>query len=197
MTQQQKPTAIQKRAANKKALAPFALSNLWSRLPLTFPFDPDLPPSPKPRYRSQYRYLGPDGLDDAQTFDTLSSFDIALRLIDYSHLEPLLAAHIYLPSAKGQTPFYPVSMYLLSLYRRERNLSRHKTLRILKSEDGRELRRRLGFQKEFPSESGFRYPVLVSPGQVVRGPDQPGAATGDRRPPLRSPVSGRLPAHPT
>lgn len=157
MTQKQKPTAIQKRADNKEALARFALSNLWSSLPLTFPLDPDLPPSPKPRYRSQYRYLGPEDLDDPQALETLSSFDIALRLIDYSNLERPLAAHIYIASAKGQVPFHPVSMLLLRVYRRERNLSRHETLRILKSEDGRELRRRLGFEEEIPSESGFRY----------------------------------------
>ncbi len=159
MTQEkeQKPTAQQKRAANREVLARFALSNLWASLPLSFPLDPGLPPSPKPRYRSQYRYPGPDGLDDPQTIDTLSSFDIALRLTDYSNLEPLLAAHIYVSSAKGQIPFHPVSMYLLRVYRRERNLSRHETLRILKSEEGRELRRHLGFGEEFPSESGFRY----------------------------------------
>ena len=157
MTQEQKPTAIQKRAANEEALTRFAISNLRSSLPLRFPLDPDLPPSPKRRYRSQYRYLGPKGLDDPQTLETLSPFDVALRLIDYSNLEPLLAAHIYLPSAKGQTPFHPVSMYLLRVCRRERNLSRHETLRILQSEDGQQLRRCLGFEKEFPSESGFRY----------------------------------------
>jgi hypothetical protein len=48
-------------------------------------------------------------------------------------------------------------MFLLRVYRRERNLSRHETLRILKSEDGHQLRRWLGFEEEFPSESGFRY----------------------------------------
>ncbi|MBC8263382.1 MAG: hypothetical protein H8E47_04575 [Anaerolineales bacterium] len=90
-------------------------------------------------------------MDDPQTLDTLSPFDLALRLIDYSNLERPLAAHIYIASAKGQVPFHPVSMLLLRVYRRERNLSRHETLRILESEDGRELRRRLGFEKRrFP-----------------------------------------------
>jgi hypothetical protein len=126
-------------------------------LPLRFPLDPDLPPSPKTRYRSQYRYLDSEGLDDPQTFETLSSFGIALRLIDYSNLERLLAARIYLPSAKGQIPFHPVSMYLLRTFRRERNLSRSETLRILRSTEGCELRQRLGFEGAFPSESGFRY----------------------------------------
>jgi hypothetical protein len=153
MTQEKKPTARQKRAANQEALARFALPNLWSRLPLSFPLNPDLPLSPKPHYR----YLVPEGLDDPHTLETLSPFDIALRLIDYSNLERLLAARIYVASAKGPVPFHPVSMLLLRVYRREHNLSRHETLRILKSQDGRELRRHLGFEEDIPSESGFRY----------------------------------------
>ncbi|NIN68593.1 MAG: hypothetical protein GTO63_28585, partial [Anaerolineae bacterium] len=88
---------MQKRADNRDALVPFALTNLSSHLPLRFPLDPDLPPSPKPRYRSQYRYLDAEGLDDAQGWETLSTFDIAVRLIDYANLEPLLATHIYVP----------------------------------------------------------------------------------------------------
>ena len=78
MTGQQKQTAIQKRAHNQKALAPFALSHLGPRLPLRFPRDPTLPPSPKHRYRSDYRYLGAERLDDPQYWETHSSFDIAL-----------------------------------------------------------------------------------------------------------------------
>jgi hypothetical protein len=157
MTGQQKQTAIQKRAHNTEALAPFALVNLWPGLPLRVPLDPAYPPSPKPNYRSDYRYLDAEGLDDPQRLETLSSFDVALRLFDYANLEPFLAAHIYVPSAKGQVPFHPVSMYLLHLYRREHDLSRTETLRILKSEEGDALRQRLGFKEAFPSESGFRY----------------------------------------
>ena len=117
MNSAKKPTAIEKRAQNLKALAPFVLDNLKQKLPLVFPRDPDWPPSPKPRYRSTYRYLGFDDLD-RQAMADLSPFEIAVRLFDYSHLEPLLAAHIYVASAKGQVPFHPASMYLLSLYRR-------------------------------------------------------------------------------
>jgi hypothetical protein len=42
-----------------------------------------------------------------ETLETFSSFEIAVRLFDYSSLEPLLAAHIYTASAKGQVPFSP------------------------------------------------------------------------------------------
>jgi hypothetical protein len=157
MSADKKLSAIQRRAQNPETLAPFALVTLKQKLPLVFPRDPDLPPSPKPRYRSAYRYLGCDDLNE-ETLETFSAFEIAVRLFDYSHLELLLAAHIYTPSAKGQVPFHPVSMYLLSLYRRERNLSRHETLRLLRHpRDGQTLRRCTGFEDTFPSESGLRY----------------------------------------
>jgi len=163
MINAKKPTAIEKRAQNLKALAAFALQNLKLKLPLVFPRDPALPPSPKPRYRSDYRYLGFDDLTE-KTLGTFSPLEIAVRLFDYSHLEPLLAAHIYVASAKGQVPFHPVGMYLLSLYRPERNLSRHEVLRILRHpKTGLVLRQCTGFGERapfvnaFPSESGLRY----------------------------------------
>jgi hypothetical protein len=157
MSATKKPTAIEKRAGNAQALAPFTLCELKQQLPLVLPSDPHLPPSPKPRYRSAYRYLGTDDLS-AETLQTFSSFEIGIRLFDYSPLEPLLASHIYADSAKGQTPFHPVSMYLLNLYRRDRDLSRPEVLRILRHpEDGRTLRRCTGFEDDFPSESGLRY----------------------------------------
>jgi hypothetical protein len=151
------PTAIKKRAQNQKALAPFRLHKLKEKLPLILPCDPNLPPSPKPHYRSAYRYLGFDDLNE-ETLETFSPFETSARLFDSSSLEPLLAAHIYKASAKGQVPFHPVSMYLLSLYRRERNLSRHEVLRILRHpEEGKVLRCCTGFENDFPSESGLRY----------------------------------------
>jgi hypothetical protein len=148
---------MQKRAQNAKALASFALHKLKEKLPLVLACDPNLPPSPKLRYRSAYRYLGVGDLNE-ETLATFSSFEISVRLFDYSSLESLLAAHLYVASAKGQVPFHPVSLYLLSLYRRERNLSRHEVLRILRHpEDGQTLRHCTGFADEFPSESGLRY----------------------------------------
>jgi hypothetical protein len=151
------PTAIEKRARNPKALAPFRLHTLKEKLPFVLPRDPNLPPSPKLHYRSAYHYLGFDDLHE-ETLETFSPFEIGARLFDYSFLEPLLAAHIYKASAKGQVPFHPVSMYLLSLYRREHNLSRHEVLRILRHpEDGQVLRCCTGLENDFPSESGLRY----------------------------------------
>jgi hypothetical protein len=152
------PTAIEKRAQNPTALARFDLCTLRCRLPLVFPCDPDLPPSPKRRYRSHYCYRGLDPGEDLEMLQALSPFEVELRLFNFGPLEPLLAAYIYAPSAKGQTPFHPVSMYLLSLFRRERNLSRREALRVLRhEEEGRWLRHYTGFQDDFPSESGLRY----------------------------------------
>ena len=151
------PPAIEKRAQNRKALDPFALHNLKERLPLVLSPDPSLPPSPKPHYRSAYRYPGLEDLNE-EALETFSPFEIGARLFDYSSLEPLLAVHVYRASAKGQVPFHPVSMYLLSLYRRERNLSRHEVLRILRHpEEGQTLRCCTGFADDFPGESGLRY----------------------------------------
>lgn len=158
MSDSNKPSAIEKRADHLAALARFDLLNLKHHLPLVFPLPPDLPPSPKPHYRSNYCYLGWEELEDASALQNDSCFHISVRLFDYAHLEALLAAHIYQASAKGQVPFHPVSMYLLSLYRRECHLSRPAVLRLLRSkEEGAFLRRHLGFHHDFPSESGLRY----------------------------------------
>ena len=149
-------SAIEKRAAHPEALAPFALDTLRAQAPLNFPRDPHLPPSPKRRYQSTYQYPGPTNLT-AEILDTGSAWEICCYLIDYRGLEPLLAAHVYAPSAKGQTPFHPVSMYLLSLYRHAHQLSRPAVLRRLQHpQDGQTLRACTGFRKTFPGESGLR-----------------------------------------
>jgi hypothetical protein len=158
MRTEQTLTAIKKRAQNTTALARFDLRSLRCRLPFVYPCDPALPPSPKRRYRSHYCYRGLGLGEDGEMLQTRSPFEVSLRLFDFSSLEPLLAAYIYAPSAKGQTPFHPVSMYLLSLFRRERHLSYREVLRVLRhEEEGRWLRHYAGFQDDFPSESGLRY----------------------------------------
>ena len=157
MSTPQTLTASEKREENRAALEIFTLDKLKPKLPLVFVCDPDLPPSPKPHYRSDYQPLDLADLND-DVLDTCSNFEIAARLFDYSALEPLLAKHLYKDSAKGQVPFHPVSMYLLTLYRRMQDHSRHKVLRILRHPtNGQTLRRCTGFKNDFPSESGLRY----------------------------------------
>jgi hypothetical protein len=132
----------------------------WSRAallpqaPFRFPPLADWPPSPKNRYRSQYRAPDPARLAD---LTSLSDFEIALTLIDFSPLEPVLAQH-YVPSHKGQIPFHPVSLFLALCLRRELTLSWRKTARLLASEHGAGWRRLFGFADgPTPSASGLRF----------------------------------------
>lgn len=136
-----------------QALAGWDLEALRPHLPLRFVPPHRAPPSPKSRYRSQY--LPPD--PDAAQRQALTPFEIALGLIDFSPLEPLLAAH-YHPSHKGQIPFHPVSMFLALLVRTERQLAWRELARLLKGEHGGVWRARCGFREhDTPSESGLRY----------------------------------------
>jgi hypothetical protein len=118
----------------------------------------DVPPSPKRRYRSHYRYLGYDDLAVPTILVTLTLFGIALRLIDFSPLRDYLAQFYYLQSAKGQVPFDPVSLFLCICLRRELNLSWRDLAKLLAGEHGAGWRRLFGFREGVtPSASGLRY----------------------------------------
>lgn len=150
-------TAIKKRALQPLLVTMFAVQSLLHQLPLAFPVGDNLPLSPKTRYRSQYRYLGPQRLLDRAELTKLSDFEIALYLIDFSPLERRLAQVYYVPSDKGQAPFHPVSMFLCICLRREQKLSWTKLARLLKGDNGAGWRALLGFQGDTPSASGLRY----------------------------------------
>ena len=127
-------TAIQKRATNPDFVKTFSLEALKDRLPFRFPVPQDVPPSPKRRYRSHYRYLGYDDLIVPTILATLTLFEIALRLIDFSPLRDYLAQFYYVQSAKGQVPFDPVSLFLCVCLRRELNLSWRDLAKLLAGE---------------------------------------------------------------
>jgi hypothetical protein len=147
---------VQKRAEQPLLAHVWSLDALRSRLPLVFPVDPALPPSPKRRYRSAYRPPDPAALPAPSQWGTLSDFELALGLIDCSPLERLLATS-YVPSAKGQTPFHPVSLFLCLCLRRELDLGWRALARLLASEHGAAWRRRFGFAEGVtPSASGLR-----------------------------------------
>ena len=55
-------TASQKRAAHPDFIPTFSLEALRPLLPFRFPVPENLPPSPKPRYRSWYRFRGFEAL---------------------------------------------------------------------------------------------------------------------------------------
>jgi hypothetical protein len=149
-------TASHKRAA-QSAFAQWSLAALAPQLPLRFPVPADLPPSPKRRYRSCYRPPDPTPLGDPAALAATSDFELALRLIDFSPLEGLLAQH-YRPSCQGQVPFHPVSLFLAVCLRREGVLSWTATARLLAGQHGVAWRALFGFAEgATPSASGLRF----------------------------------------
>jgi hypothetical protein len=158
MTENIDLTAPQKRAANPDFVPTFSIEALRDRLPFRFPVPKNVPPSPKRQYRSQYRYLGFEDVTDIATLTSLTAFEVALRLIDFSPLRDYLADHYYTGSAKGQVPFDPVSLCLCICLRRERDLGWRTLAKLLAGEHGTGWRRLFGFQDgQTPSEAGLRY----------------------------------------
>jgi len=151
-------TASQKRAANPDFVKTFSLEALKDRLPFRITVPKEVPPSPKTQYRSQYRYLGYGDLADLTILASLTVFEIALRLIDFSPLRDYLAHLYYTGSAKGQVPFDPLSLFLCVCLRRERNMGWGKLAKLLAGEHGAGWRRLFGFVEGVtPSASGLRY----------------------------------------
>ncbi|NIV32866.1 MAG: hypothetical protein GWN58_26490, partial [Anaerolineae bacterium] len=158
MTEHQALIASRKRAAHPDFVPTFSLDALRSQLPFRFPVPQGVPPSPKPRYRSEYRYLGCEDLACSTQLVNLTFFEVALRLIDFSPLRDYLAQAYYVPSAKGQVPFDPVSLFLGVCLRRELRCGWRALARLLAGEHGTGWRRRFGFREgDTPSASGLRY----------------------------------------
>ncbi len=150
-------SASAKRAADPLFRLTWSLSALSPYLPFPFPVDPALPPSPKTRYRSHYCPPDPGLLFDKIRRDAMSDFELAAHLVDFSALERPLA-QCYRPSARGQTPFHPVSMFLAVALRIETGQSWRKVARLLSGENGAGWRRLFGFSEgDAPSASGLRY----------------------------------------
>ena len=151
-------SAAQERCQHPQLLANLSFPALLAILPLFLPASEDIPVSPKRRHRSQYVYLGYQDLLDTALWPLLSPFDLALRLIDFSSLEGPLAEKVYAPSAKGQTPFHPVSMFLLFSWRILNKWKRTEALRNLANPLYAPFRQRFGFSEgNYPTEGGLRY----------------------------------------
>jgi hypothetical protein len=149
-------TASQKRALHPDFIPTFSLAALRPQLPLRFPA-PAAPASPKHHYRSAYQYLGYAELADPTTLATLEPFEITLQLIDFTPLRDYLAQS-YVPTARGQTPFDPVSLLLCVCLRRELGLGWRRLARLLAGRHGAGWRRLCGFQDGCtPAASGLRY----------------------------------------
>ena len=151
-------TPTQQRCQDPSFVAKFSFPALLAILPLSLPVPDNTPASPKRRYRSQYVYLGYQDLRDRSLWPVLSLFDLALRLIDFSSLEAPLAHKVYSPSAKGQTPFHPASMFLLFSWRLDNKWNRVESLRKLANPANADYRQRFGFSEGiYPTEGGLRY----------------------------------------
>jgi len=158
MSTKQQLMASRKRAAHPDFVSTFSLDALQARLPFRFPVPAGVPPSPKRHYRSGYRYLGYADLACPDQLADLTPFEIALRLIDFSPLRDYLAQAYYVPSAKGQIPFDPVSLFLCVCLRRELGQGWRNLAKLMTGEHGAGWRRLFGFQKgDTPSASGLRY----------------------------------------
>lgn len=161
-TRQQQPTFV--RACGFQAL--------YSRLPLAWPAPADVPSSPKMHYRSHYVYRGAaDLLASPTLWETLSDFELLLRLVDFAPLRPVLAQLLGWTSAKGWIPFDPLSMFLLHGWQLTQQWTRAATLRNLALPRYADLRAGMGFTDGFyPTEGGCRY-FLTALGQHSPDPD--------------------------
>ena len=151
-------TPTQQRCADPIFVASLSFLSILSKLPFSWPVGEDVSPSPKRHYRCHYVYLGYEDLSDVTLWPTLSPFDLALRLVDFSSLEALLASMIYAPSARGHVPFHPVSMFLLYSWRILNGWNRSQALRNLADARYDDYRQRFGFVKgHYPTEGGLRH----------------------------------------
>jgi hypothetical protein len=152
------PSAAQTRAQDAAFVAQCSYSGLRPRLPLQWSVPEEVPASPKRQYRSHYVYQGSDDLDDLANWEHLSPFDLALRLVDFSPLRPLLAWLLGWTSARGRVPFDPVSIFLFVGWQLANGWKRSTALNNLKAPRYADYARRFGFHDgHWPTEGGIRY----------------------------------------
>ena len=75
-------SAPQTRAQDTAFVQHCSFTGLRPYLPLRWPIPPEIPDSPKKRYRSEYVYLGSEELDDQAAWEDLSLFDLVLHESD-------------------------------------------------------------------------------------------------------------------
>lgn len=151
-------SAVQSRAQDSEFVDHCSLWGLQGRLPLRWPTPRNVPPSPKQCYRSRYVYQGWDSLLDLAAWQHLSDFDLVLRLVDFSSLRPVLAQRLGWTSARGWTPFDPVSLFLLQGWQIVNGWSRAETLRKLADPRYADYAALFGFEDGvYPTEGGLRH----------------------------------------
>jgi hypothetical protein len=156
------------RAPHKRATRPqfvqlFSLVSLTT-LPLPLDISLALPPFPKRRFRSRYRPRSRRrirrlfGQLKAHQARRPSWFEVALHLVDFEPLRPLLLYLTMDPTARGETPFDPLSLFLVCLWKIHDNLSWETVAsRLAHPQDGALWRRLCGFSdRDTPAESTLR-----------------------------------------
>ena len=153
------------RAQDRLFVAHCSLEGLRNRLPLRWPAPDGTPPSPKKQYRSEYVYLGWEDLLTPAFWEHSSEFDVLLRVVDFAPLRPVLAQCLGWQSARGWTPFDPVSMFLLIGWQFHNHWNRSQTLKNLRDPHYADYGQRFGFPEGcYPTEGGVRY-FLTALGQ--------------------------------
>lgn len=148
----------QTRAQDEKFVQQCSFAGLRGQLPLRWPALAGVPDSPKKRHRSYYVYLGCDDLDDPANWETLSDFDLVLRLVDFSPLRPVLAWLLGWTSVRGKVPFDPLSVFLLISWQVVHGWSRAQTLRNIRDPRYADYATSFGFlNHDYPTEGGMRY----------------------------------------
>jgi hypothetical protein len=148
----------QTRAEDERFVQQCSFFGLRAQLPLRWPLPPGTPDSPKTCYRSHYVYRGWDDLADRAHWETLSDFDLLLRLVDFSPLRPLLAWLLGWTSARGKVPFDPLSLFLLLGWQIVHGWSRAQALRHLRDPRYADYAASFGFRHgDFPTEGGVRH----------------------------------------
>ena len=136
------------RAQEQAFVTQCSFDSLRAKLPLLWPTPVHTPPSPKRRYRSNYIYQDIEELEEWANWEHLSDFDLVLRLIDFSGLRPVLGYLLGWSSARGRTPFDPISLFLFVSWQLVNEWERAQALRNLKKPCYADYRQRFGFEED-------------------------------------------------
>jgi hypothetical protein len=155
--EQQQKTARQLRQSVERFRTTFSLAALRQQLPLRFPVPTEYSELCQFRALSWYTYPGWAALTHLKSLAVMSSFFIALHLIDFSPLRTELVALMEITrDGPGQTPFDPVSLFLCSLLRLEKGMGWKSLAQFLAGPEGACWRQLLGFHDHTPAASTMR-----------------------------------------
>jgi hypothetical protein len=156
-----KDSPQQTRAQDSAFVQQCSLKQLCQQLPLNWPTPAGLPASPKKSYRSGYHYPWGEVCRDPEQMQAwlkLGNFDLALRLVDFSGLRPVLAQCLGWKSGRGWEPFDPVSFFLLYQWQISNHWTRQELLTHLAQERYADYAGWFGFRNGvYPTEGGMRF----------------------------------------